>query len=95
MGDGFANETHRLSKRYGDQIVAVDELDPWVRRSEAYAYLGPNGAGKPTRLRMLLGLVRPTTGTASVLGAGGRRSWRARWRDRSSGHAFGAGDAPS
>jgi ABC-2 type transport system ATP-binding protein len=69
MGDGFANETHRLSKRYGDQIVAVDDLDPWVRRSEAYAFLGPNGVGKPTRLRMLLGLVRPTPGTASVLGA--------------------------
>jgi ABC-2 type transport system ATP-binding protein len=57
MGDGFANETHRLSKRYGDQIVAVDDLDPWVRRGEVSAFLGPNGAGKPTRLWMLLGLV--------------------------------------
>ena len=41
-----------------------------VRRGEVYGFLGPNGAGKTTTLRMLLGLVRPTSGRASVLGPG-------------------------
>jgi ABC-type multidrug transport system ATPase subunit len=62
-------ETRGLGKRYGDAIVAVDALDLSVRRGEVYGFLGPNGAGKTTTLRMLLGLVRPTAGTAVVLGA--------------------------
>jgi ABC-2 type transport system ATP-binding protein len=62
-------ETRALSKRYGDAIVAVDGLDLRVRRGEVYGFLGPNGAGKTTTLRMLLGLVRPTSGQATVLGA--------------------------
>jgi ABC-2 type transport system ATP-binding protein len=62
-------ETHGLGKRYGDAIVAVDRLDLEVRRGEVYGFLGPNGAGKTTTLRMLLGLVRPSSGTAVVLGA--------------------------
>jgi ABC-2 type transport system ATP-binding protein len=61
-------ETHALTKRYGP-IVAVDGLDLRVRRGEVYGFLGPNGAGKTTTLRMLLGLVRPTSGGARVLGA--------------------------
>jgi ABC-type multidrug transport system ATPase subunit len=61
-------ETHALTKRYGDAIVAVDQLDLRVRRGEVYGFLGPNGAGKTTTLRMLLGLVRPTSGGAAVLG---------------------------
>jgi ABC-2 type transport system ATP-binding protein len=61
-------ETTALTKRYGEAIVAVDGLDLRVRRAEVYGFLGPNGAGKTTTLRMLLGLVRPTTGEASVLG---------------------------
>jgi len=60
--------THKLSKRYGD-VLAVDELDLAVNRGEVYGLLGPNGAGKTTTLRMLLGLVRPTAGTAKVLNA--------------------------
>jgi ABC-2 type transport system ATP-binding protein len=54
--------------------VAVDELALRVRRGEVYGFLGPNGAGKTTTLRMLLGLVRPTAGRATVLDApaGGR-----------------------
>lgn len=55
-----------LTKRYGD-LVAVDRLTLRVRRGEVYGFLGPNGAGKTTTLRMLLGLVRPTSGSASVL----------------------------
>jgi ABC-type multidrug transport system ATPase subunit len=62
-------ETRALSKRYGDSIVAVDDLALRVRRGEVYGFLGPNGAGKTTTLRMLLGLVRPTSGQAVVLGA--------------------------
>ena len=62
-------ETNGLTKRYGESIVAVDDLDLRVSRGEVYGFLGPNGAGKTTTLRMLLGLVRPTSGSASVLGA--------------------------
>jgi ABC-type multidrug transport system ATPase subunit len=61
-------ETRALTKRYGDTVTAVDALDLRVRRGEVYGFLGPNGAGKSTTLRMLLGLVRPSSGRASVLG---------------------------
>jgi ABC-2 type transport system ATP-binding protein len=64
----FAIETHGLTKRFRD-LVAVDRLSLRVRRGEIYGFLGPNGAGKTTTLRMLLGLVRPTSGTATVLHA--------------------------
>jgi ABC-2 type transport system ATP-binding protein len=69
MNDGLVIETHDLGKRYGERILAVDSLALRVRRGEVYGFLGPNGAGKTTTLRMLLGLVRPTSGTALVLGA--------------------------
>jgi ABC-2 type transport system ATP-binding protein len=61
-------ETEALTKRYGES-VAVDDLALRVRRGEVYGFLGPNGAGKTTTLRMLLGLVRPTAGRVTVLGA--------------------------
>jgi ABC-2 type transport system ATP-binding protein len=67
--DSLAIETRGLTKRYGAQVVAVDRLDLCVRRGEIYGFLGPNGAGKTTTLRMLLGLIRPTAGMATVLGA--------------------------
>ena len=60
--------TGALTKRYGD-IVAVDRLDLDIRRGEVYGFLGPNGAGKTTTMRMLLGLIKPTSGEVSVLGA--------------------------
>ena len=66
--EGFLVETRDLTKRYGPRIVAVDGIDLMVRRGEVYGFLGPNGAGKTTTLRMLLGLIRPTSGEASVLG---------------------------
>ncbi|HJU97112.1 MAG TPA: ABC transporter ATP-binding protein [Jiangellaceae bacterium] len=59
--------TEALTKRYGERF-AVDEVSLSVRRGEVYGFLGPNGAGKTTTLRMLLGLVRPTSGSALVLG---------------------------
>jgi ABC-2 type transport system ATP-binding protein len=61
-------DTADLTKRY-DDVLAVDRLALRVRRGEVYGFLGPNGAGKSTTLRMLLGLVRPTSGGAAVLGA--------------------------
>jgi ABC-2 type transport system ATP-binding protein len=61
-------ETHSLTKRYGSGVLAVDSVGMSVRRGEVYGFLGPNGAGKTTTLRMLVGLIRPTSGTASVVG---------------------------
>jgi ABC-type multidrug transport system ATPase subunit len=61
-------ETHGLTKRYSGGVLAVDRLDLRVPRGEVFGFLGPNGAGKTTTLRMLLGLVRPTAGTARVAG---------------------------
>jgi ABC-2 type transport system ATP-binding protein len=60
-------ETSGLGKRYGS-ITAVRDLNISVRRGEVYGFLGPNGAGKTTTLRMLLGLIKPSSGTAKVLG---------------------------
>jgi len=64
----FAVEVHRLVKRFGGRVAAVDGLDLSVRRGETYGLLGPNGAGKTTTIRMLLGLVRPDAGVIRVLG---------------------------
>ena len=62
-----AIETRGLTKRYGD-LVAVDHVDLLIEPGEVHGFLGPNGAGKTTTLKMLLGLVAPTSGAASVLG---------------------------
>jgi ABC-type multidrug transport system ATPase subunit len=60
--------TRGLTKKYGARITAVKNLDLVVNRGEVYGFLGPNGAGKTTTLRMLLGLIRPSGGEASVVG---------------------------
>jgi ABC-type multidrug transport system ATPase subunit len=65
-------QTQELTKRYGDRL-AVDRVSMTVGRGEVYGFLGPNGAGKTTTLRMILGLVRPTSGSAVVLGHGAGR----------------------
>ncbi|WP_310964787.1 ABC transporter ATP-binding protein [Nocardioides terrisoli] len=68
----FVVETEGLTKCYGDGAsarLAVDAVSMTVRRGEVYGFLGPNGAGKTTTLRMLLGLIAPTSGTARVLGS--------------------------
>jgi ABC-2 type transport system ATP-binding protein len=67
-----AIETDGLVKRYGE-VTAVDDLSLRVKRGEIYAFLGLNGAGKTTTIRMLLGMVKPTAGSAHVLGTGIRR----------------------
>src|SRR6266542_5623681 len=59
--------TQGLTKRYGE-LFAVRELDLTVRAGEVYGFLGPNGAGKTTTLRMLLGLVKPTSGEVRLFG---------------------------
>lgn len=56
-----------MTKRYGT-VDALEALDLRVRRSEIVALLGPNGSGKSTTFELLLGLIRPTAGTLSVLG---------------------------
>jgi ABC-2 type transport system ATP-binding protein len=67
-----AISTERLVKRYG-RNRGLDGLDLEVRRGEVYGFLGPNGAGKTTTIRLLLDLIRPTDGRATVLGLDPRR----------------------
>jgi ABC-type taurine transport system ATPase subunit len=61
-------EVRDLTKRYGP-VLAVDRLSFAVERGTVMGFLGPNGAGKTTTLRMLLGLVEPTAGAATINGA--------------------------
>src|SRR6266516_3692382 len=67
MSDAPPVETRGLVKRYGE-IVAVDNVDLTVERGDVFGYLGPNVAGKTTSLRILLGLIRPTAGSARLFG---------------------------
>jgi ABC-type multidrug transport system ATPase subunit len=60
--------THGLSKRFRQQL-AVDDVDLTVPPGAIYGFLGPNGSGKTTTIRMLLGLISPTAGGISLLGA--------------------------
>jgi len=66
MSTDFAIEARGLSKHFGD-LRAVSELDLIVPRGHIYGFLGPNGSGKSTTIRMLCGLLTPTTGSATVL----------------------------
>jgi ABC-2 type transport system ATP-binding protein len=63
-----AIDTRRLRKQFGPR-TAVQDLSLTVHRGEIFGFLGPNGAGKSTSIKMLLGLVHPTDGSAFVLGA--------------------------
>jgi ABC-2 type transport system ATP-binding protein len=75
----FAIETNGLSKSYGP-VQAVDSVDLRVGPGEIYGFLGLNGAGKTTTIRALLGMIRPSAGSARVLGQpvgpNGRGPWR-------------------
>ena len=74
----LAIETENLGKRYG-KVTAVKHLSLRVAEGEIYAFLGLNGAGKTTTIRMLLGMIKPTWGTAHVLQTkvrlGSRKPW--------------------
>ena len=67
MSDGQPVVARGLVKRYGD-VVAVAGVDLTVEPGDVFGYLGPNGAGKTTSLRMMLGLIRPTEGSAKLFG---------------------------
>jgi ABC-2 type transport system ATP-binding protein len=63
----YAVEARNLTKQFG-HFTAVDAVSFIVPRGQIFGFLGPNGAGKTTTIRMLLGLLKPTSGTAAVLG---------------------------
>jgi len=60
-------ETKNLTRKYGD-YTSVDQLNMTVKKGEIYGFLGPNGAGKTTTIRMLLGLIKPTSGSIYIFG---------------------------
>ena len=76
-----AIETAGLSKTYGGEVQALVDVDLRVEPGEVFGFLGPNGAGKSTLIRILLDLIRPTSGRAALLGqdtggTAGRRAGR-------------------
>ncbi|MFI1797666.1 ATP-binding cassette domain-containing protein [Streptomyces sp. NPDC020379] len=68
MSSDAAVHTRSLTKRYRGGQLAVDGLDLTVPRGSVFGFLGPNGSGKTTTIRMLMGLIEPTSGAAEVLG---------------------------
>jgi ABC-2 type transport system ATP-binding protein len=76
----LAIETNDLGKQYGT-LKAVQHLSLRVAEGEIYAFLGLNGAGKTTTIRMLLGMIKPTTGVAQVLGTQVRPGRREPWAE--------------
>ena len=72
MTDGISNnrfaiQTFSLSRKFGD-LVAVDNIDLSIKKGELFSLLGPNGAGKTTAIKMLCCLLKPSSGTATVMG---------------------------
>ena len=67
MNDDVAVRTENLTRRFGE-LVAVDRLNLAVPRGVIFGFLGPNGAGKSTTINMLIGLLPPNAGTATVVG---------------------------
>jgi len=66
-GNRFAIQTFSLSRKFGD-FVAVNSIDLSIREGELFSLLGPNGAGKTTTIKMLCCLLRPSSGTATIMG---------------------------
>ena len=73
MSSEPAIKTDQLRKVFGE-YAAVKGLTLQVAQGEVFGFLGPNGAGKTTSIKMLLGLISPSSGTASLLGKAHRRS---------------------
>ena len=67
MASAAPVEVRGLTKRYGD-LAAVDNVDLTVEAGDVFGYLGPNGAGKTTSMRMMLGLISPTSGSVRLFG---------------------------
>jgi ABC-2 type transport system ATP-binding protein len=67
LSSPYVVEVTELTKRFGS-FTAVDRITFDVRRGEIFGFLGPNGSGKTTTIRMLLGLLQPTAGRATILG---------------------------
>ncbi|MBN2186658.1 MAG: ATP-binding cassette domain-containing protein [Dehalococcoidia bacterium] len=66
-GNRFAIQTFSLSRKFGD-LVAVNSIDLCIKEGELFSLLGPNGAGKTTAIKMLCCLLRPSSGTATIMG---------------------------
>ncbi len=66
MDASIVVEARALTKRYGDR-TAIADLTFDVRRGEVFALIGPNGSGKTTTIRILCGMLKPTSGVARVL----------------------------
>ncbi len=66
-GEAIAIEAHGLTRRFGN-VVAVDGAELAIPRGRIFGFLGPNGSGKSTTIRLLCGLIKPTSGTIRVLG---------------------------
>src|SRR5215213_3252531 len=64
----LAIETEKLTKAYGRKARGIEDVDLAVQGGEIFGFLGPNGAGKTTTIRILLDLIRPTSGEAKVFG---------------------------
>src|SRR3954451_9665315 len=81
MADTPAIQIEALVKRYGrGGTVALKGLDLTVAAGEVFGFLGPNGAGKSTTIRVLLDLIRPTSGQVCVFGVDPRSSYQLRTR---------------
>lgn len=72
----IAIQTTGLTKRYGKDVLAVDDLDLTVYEGEIFGFLGPNGAGKSTTIDVIMDYVRPSAGTATVLGYDAQKETR-------------------
>lgn len=87
----FAITTEKLTRSYGE-LRAVDKVSLRVRRGEIYAFLGLNGAGKTTTIRMLLGMVKPNSGSIELLGqpvsGGSHLLWKRVGSQVESAHAY-------
>ena len=68
LDNGSAIEARGLVKQYGEEVLAVDGVDLSIPANRIYGLLGPNGAGKTTTIKMLTGLLKKTSGRASILG---------------------------
>lgn len=75
MSGQVALEAEGISKRFGG-VTVVDEVSLRVKQGDIYGFLGPNGAGKTTAIRMMLGLMRPTSGAVRLFGHDIRRDFR-------------------